>query len=138
MQPAIKALLPAELHAYDEASMIGSYACCNPVPEDADIDILFLLKEEDFYSFVQTAVDLDFEPDDAYIGCELNTRMNEENAFASFKKDGCKLNLLVTLDKKFYNNFILATLVCGKLNLKEKSDRLLVHHAILYGKYFAG
>lgn len=53
--------------------------------------------------------------------------------FISLEKDG--LNIIATEKTKFFDDFQLATRVAMKLGLNEKSQRITLFQAILYGNW---
>lgn len=97
---------------------VGSRVTCNPVPENADFDILLLAKNSRKYcEFLESK------------GFKL-TNEGYEGPFLNVKKD--KFDLIITQDETFYKKFLLATEVCEKLNLLNKLDRVSLFQSILY------
>lgn len=66
---------------------------------------------------------------DGYAADALNP--GTKSRFQSFRCDD--VNLIVTVDSEFYNRFVAATSVAMRLNLLEKSDRIALFQAVLYG-----
>ena len=105
--------------------LVGSRATCNPPPFDTDSDFLVaslngldldgLLVNEGYY----------FEHGDRY-------KLEDAKDFKSYRKDD--INLIVSNNEDFIQKFRAATSVCKRLNLMNKSDRIALFQAVLYGK----
>lgn len=134
MDHKIKQLLPDVFHRFYNASLVGSYECCDPIPENADIDILFLLDSENVFEFIDLVLQQGFIIDSNYHITMLDF-IFEHKGFVSWKKKDCLMNLLITLDIDFYERFNLATAVCKRLNVQDKKHRKIIHAAILYKKF---
>lgn len=102
----------------------GSQVTCNPPPGDAsDVDYL-VYTSKSLDKLLKYLEENSFE-------VEGSPEYDIHNSqFASFRKG--KVNLIVTNSIDFCMNHRLATEVCKKLNLLEKSDRIMVFKAILY------
>lgn len=101
---------------------VGSRYTCNPPPQDTDYDILVLCDQVDLAEHLDK---LGFEP---------HGSMHGSTEFTSFKHPTSPLNFIVTESQSFYDKFLLATHVAKKLNLLDKSDRITLFQAILYGR----
>lgn len=102
---------------------VGSQITVYPPPEgDTDLDILV----PDDATLINSLIDqAGFVPDS-------NPNYGELGEFTSYRKG--KINIIVAHDENFYRKFLLATEVCKALNLPEKTDRVLVHTAIMQGR----
>ena len=107
---------------FQRVQHVGSTATCNPAPTDTDEDWLCFCEDLDEIKY--KLGDLGWKNEE--------TKYAKLPDFISFRKRD--KNLIVTSEKWFYNNFILASLVAKKLNLLKKEDRLDLFHAIIYNK----
>jgi hypothetical protein len=104
---------------------IGSRRTCNPAPTDTDDDYLVLvslLDCGDIYKWTpggSAMADPRSNPSTAY-------------GFSSFRMG--EINIIVTTSELFFERFSEATDICRAWNLLEKTDRIAVHHAALYGR----
>ena len=106
----------------------GSRYTCDPAPMDTDED--WIVYVESFSKFQGWAINAGFEkttPEDheAYGSGEVE--------FKTYRRG--EMNLIVTEDRQFYDDWMLATCVCRELNLLEKADRIRVFQGILYGNW---
>lgn len=110
---------------------VGSRVTCNPAPTDTDRDTLVLIKArqaEEFVDELQNA-GCKVELGDGYAADALNS--GQAGRFQSYRMG--EDNLIVTIDEKFYGRFVAATSVAKRLNLLDKSDRIALFQAVLYG-----
>lgn len=110
---------------------VGSRVTCNPAPTDTDQDYLVLVAEEDAETVVKQLekAGCEVELGDGYAADALNS--GEENRFQSYRIGD--VNLIVTIDSGFFDRFMAATSVAKRLNLLDKSDRIALFQAVLYG-----
>lgn len=108
--------------------LVGSRVTCNPAPTDTDQDVLVYVLEEDFEDIACMLTDQGF---DVSGSVPANFQIDAENAFQSWKLG--ELNLIFTANNMFYERFLAASCVAKRLNLLEKSDRIAVFQAVLYG-----
>ena len=107
----------------------GSRAICNPPPQDTDDDYLvyqdipFANQDGDIESFL----------DKNGFKSETEEYEGDETLFSSWRRG--KLNIILTTDHGFAQKHIAATKVCRELNLLEKSQRIMVFQAVLYGEF---
>lgn len=127
MDEAMKDLLQAAV----KWQLVGSRVTCNPAPVDTDQDILVLVVDEGAHEFVHEMECAGFsvELGEGYAADALNS--GEHDRFQSYRCDDT--NLIVTVDPDFYRKFVAATSVAKQLNLLEKSDRIALFQAVLYG-----
>lgn len=104
---------------------VGSKYCVSPPPEDSDTDFLCLLSTKNMSSFQQEAVK------DGWVD-EGNEKGYEEEFFVSLRKES--INLILTWDRYMYDMFVVAAELCKLLNLKDKTQRIAVHNAVMHGK----
>lgn len=105
---------------------VGSRVTCNPPPADTDDDRLVLVRGLE--AAAQSLVATGWER-----GGSNDPEAPLDEPFASFRKEGSDLNLIVTDDETFYRRFLAATEVCQRLNLMDKEDRIAVFRAVRLG-----
>lgn len=111
--------LKALLSQAERWEFVGSRVTCDPPPVGTDIDILCFGDED----FEDAAVECNFEPSPAY---------GDNIRFISYRNGD--YNLIVTSDEEFYDKFMVATVICARLNLQKKEDRIMVFRGVLYGE----
>lgn len=105
---------------------VGSRVTCNPAPTDTDEDYLVLVDADTWLNrFKIFEGGLGFK----YGGSEVNILSG--NDFDSWRKG--EINIIVTSKIEFYYKFLAATSVGKRLNLLDKSDRIALFQAVLYG-----
>lgn len=102
---------------------VGSRVTCDPVPPDADLDVLGLVLPDQLSNVVDRLQGMEFDTG--------GSGSMDACLFVSMKRD--QVNLILTKDIEFYDRFLLATNVAKRLNLLKKEDRLVLFQAILYG-----
>jgi hypothetical protein len=108
-----------------DAEPVGSRVTCNPPPMDTDEDILILTSE--LYPLIKKLKEAGYKGGDVYFDTESGKATNN---FYSLRVGN--INLIITGEKQFFDEFMLATHVCKTLNVMEKKDRITVFQAILY------
>lgn len=103
---------------------VGSTVTCDPPVQGTDVDFLVLTEHPSPSLLAAKGYELDkgsdhYEP--------------SQGKFNSWRKG--RINLIVTYDEQFYNEFLRATLVAKSLNLLDKRDRIKLFQALLYGNY---
>jgi len=100
---------------------VGSRITCTPAPTDTDADFLVYLKKRG--------------TDISSLGFSLAESGNhyapEDNIFNSWRRG--EVNLIASSDYQFVRRFLAATEIAKRFNLLEKSDRVLLFQAVLYG-----
>lgn len=109
---------------------VGSTVTCNPIPEDADLDWLVLVKRDSIEPFVNSLLDEGFSTDKASMIDLAEGFMT--HGFISLKLD--VVNIIATSCDGFYQRFLAATHVAKRLNLLNKQDRIALFQAVLYAK----
>lgn len=101
----------------------GSRHMCSPPVMDTDED--YLIYTVDHFMLTEFIISQGFKAEggDSY---EI-----DDEGFQSFRRDS--VNILVTSDINFYEKFRNATVLCQKLNLLNKVDRISLFQFILYG-----
>lgn len=107
-----------------EYAYVGSRIICNPPTVDTDLDILVLVAVENFNKFFNTAVGIGFE----------SPKMEYESLGQFHSMRQGSLNIIICTELDFYAKFLLATKLAKRFNLRAKTDRIMLHHAILYGQ----
>lgn len=109
---------------------VGSRVTCNPPPMDTDQDFLVLVSASAFSDFDQYLCSYGYEFGGSRIhagGCLVG----DESSFQSYTLGD--VNLIVTSSDIFFNRFMAATSVAKRFNLLDKSDRIALFQAVLYG-----
>lgn len=111
-----------------EVTPVGSRVSCNPPPTDTDEDFLILCKDKKQLANLVSIIvgEMEQEGNKHYDGASAR-------GFTSWRKDD--LNLIVTRNKSFAKKFKTATKIATKLNLMQKSDRVMLFQGVLYGKF---
>jgi hypothetical protein len=111
--------------------LVGSRVTCNPPPVDTDQDILVFVDAERANQFVFEMENIGFvvELGEGYAADALNSE--ESDRFQSYRLDD--VNLIVTVDEKFYKRFAFATAQAKRANLLDKAERIALFQAVLYG-----
>lgn len=102
----------------------GSREICSPEPVGTDEDWIVLVTDLD--AAINTLAGAGFvtTTDQDYQGMK--------SPFQSWKRDD--LNILITDEATFFEEFNAATAVAKRLNLQDKSDRIALFRAVLYGE----
>jgi len=111
--------------------LVGSRITCNPPPVDTDQDVLVYVDAERANQFVFEMENIGFvvELGEGYAADALNSE--ESDRFQSYRLDD--VNLIVTVDEKFYKRFAFATAQAKRANLLDKAERIALFQAVLYG-----
>lgn len=111
--------------------LVGSRVTCNPAPTDTDQDVLVHVLARKAEDFIEAMVDAGFsvELGEGYAADALND--GQAGRFQSYRHGN--VNLIVTIDEKFYKRFVAATSVAKRFNLLQKDDRIALFQAVLYG-----
>lgn len=111
----------------------GSRVTCSPAPTDTDADYLVLTPP------TSTSVGLVVDAM-ALAGFRWEGSEHYQNAaasgFMSWRADD--INLIVTSNAAWADRHRAATAVCKRLNLMDKSDRIALFQAVLYGAVWEG
>lgn len=112
--------------------LVGSRVTCNPAPTDTDQDVLVLTTLELYLDKLWPHLEKDqFEAGGSDVGDRADYLATADMSFQSFTLGD--LNLIITFDQRFYDRFMAATDVAKALNLLNKSDRVMLFQAVLYG-----
>lgn len=111
--------------------LVGSRITCNPPPVGTDQDVLVYVREDHAGMFVHEMESFGFEVEigEGYAADALNS--GEEDRFQSYRLGD--VNLIVTVDERFYNRFSAATAMAKRANLMQKEERIALFQAVLYG-----
>jgi len=112
-----------------QSRLAGSRVTCDPAPTDTDIDVLCLIDPAQYDIFVAELFSDGFDLDGSRVSNEKS--IAESSGFQSFKKG--EVNLIVTGSLEFYRRFDAASSVAKRMNMMEKSDRIALFQAVLYG-----
>jgi hypothetical protein len=104
---------------------VGSRVTCTPAPTDTDEDVLLLT--DDLNTLIGDCIEVGFDRDGDH-------KASYPTEFVSLRSG--TINFIVTDNEEFFEKFMLATHVCKSLNVLNKSDRITVFQAILYGKEY--
>lgn len=113
---------------------VGSRVTCNPPPLDTDQDVLVHVHQTNM-AIVQSKLQAAGFVREGSNPAELNAEAHKDIVFHSFRKGD--MNYIITSDPQFYERFSTATELARKWNLLEKSDRIQLFQAVLYGKWWA-
>lgn len=108
--------------------LVGSRVTCDPPPVNTDQDVLVYVRRHQVDRLF-SALERDgwkFDGSEAYANS-----VREGQGFRSYRKGD--VNLVVTSEREFYDRFVAATTVAKHLNLLQKSDRVALFQAVLYG-----
>jgi hypothetical protein len=112
---------------------VGSQVTCSPSPEGTDRDYLVLVHSQDLNAqerFIQKVQHAGFTQTIKEV-VSPNSLHGSNGVFASFRHG--EINLIVTTCEHFHRRFLAATSVAKRLNLLQKSDRIALFQAVLYG-----
>lgn len=119
--------------ACDKVTLVGSRVTCAPAPTDTDQDVLCLVNLDKWPDLIEelTWDGFTFDGNEHYAnalegGCGFRSYRNGE------------INLILTTDAEFHRRFLAATSVAKHLNLLDKSDRIALFQAVLYGNPMEG
>lgn len=108
----------------------GSREICDPPPLDTDEDYVCFMRKNpsDVYEALEA---MGFTP------CDANEYDDQIQDWRAFRRG--KLNLIVTHCTRFYNGFVLATLIAKDMNLTRKEDRVALFRSMRehYGAHVA-
>lgn len=113
---------------------VGSRITCNPPPLDTDQDVLVLVHQSNHAEMERKILEAGFVKEGS-LPADSSIDAAACNVFHSYRK--CDMNYIVTTDGAFYQRFSTATELARKYNLMEKSDRIQLFQAVLYGKWWA-
>lgn len=111
----------------------GSRVTCNPAPMDTDADFLVQIPS-DQASVSRIVSEIGAAGFSWEGGEHYQSAVGE---FMSWRGDD-EVNLIVTASPKFAARHRVATSLCKRLNLMDKSDRIALFQAVLYGNDWNG
>ena len=114
----VQSILPGQL-----IRAVGSRVTCNPAPQNTDEDYLVLADDDTHSTLALAGFTQDGQPE-FYTG-------NDNGGFQSFRRG--TVNVIATRDIEFFDRFITATELAKRFNLLNKSDRIALFQAVLYG-----
>lgn len=109
----------------------GSRVTCEPPPTDTDIDYLGLVPAENWLEVDMWLLMNNWSLCGSHIAPEIPLTGIPADTFRSYRHGS--INLILTPDKVFFDKFMAATSVAKRLNLLDKSDRVALFQAVLYG-----
>ena len=108
---------------------VGSRVTCNPAPTNTDDDYLVFVDASNLQEFLNECV---FHSNYDFGGSFHGKDHKAANSVFYSLKSG-EINLIVT-DKEWFNRrFLAASSLAKHFNLLEKSDRVRLFQAVLYG-----
>ena len=113
-----------------EVAPVGSRVTCTPAPMDTDEDFLVLLPERGASTVLGLLIDDGYVIDGSAITDGVNRRPLEE-IFQSYSRR--HVNLIVTRNRTFFQRFMAATDIAKRFNIMQKTDRIALFQAVLYG-----
>lgn len=120
----------AKLPCVLNATPVGSRRTCLPPPTDTDDDHLLLIDNHDGFEILILSMGFNIDGSDVF---DHENRTPFDERFVSYKHKDNAVNLIVTTSPIFEKRFIAATAVATRLNLLNKSDRIALFQAVLYG-----
>lgn len=113
---------------------VGSRITCSPPPLDTDQDVLVYVHATNM-PIVQNKLETAGFVREGSNPADMNANVDKQSVFFSFRKGD--MNYIITSELEFYERFSTATELARKWNLLEKSDRIQLFQAVLYGKWWA-
>lgn len=120
-------------HYFTKYQFVGSRITCSPPPLDTDQDVLVLVHQSNHAVMELKILEAGFVKEGS-LPAEMENAANRDSVFHSYRKGD--MNYIVTTDEAFYQRFSTATELARKYNLMEKSDRIQLFQAVLYGKWW--
>lgn len=117
-------LLPSCI-VFTQMELVGSRVTCNPPPANTDLDILVFCSEDEFDNNISKLVEEEWNH------CGGDTRSGGDES-ESFRKG--EVNIIITCCQKEFDSFMLATRLAKRFNLLDKSDRIALFEAVMYGR----
>ena len=114
---------------------VGSRVTCNPPPLDTDVDTLALVTDPRGMVDAIQCVTTDAEGY-TFDGSIIEDPTQQTLRFVSLKKGND--NIILTGCPEFAKRFMAATFVAKSLNLLNKSARIRLFQAVLYGNQWNG
>jgi hypothetical protein len=121
--PEMLAIVEALGDVVFDLQPVGSRVTCSPAPTDTDEDWLMRVDSNPAGILKSLGFTQDGQPE-FYTG-------NDDGGFRSWRRG--EINIVTTPDQEFYNRFLTATHLAKRYNLLDKSDRIALFQAILYG-----
>lgn len=124
----------ALLKTFCEVEACGSRVTCFPPPKNTDADYLVFVssgREDDVSKVVNLLSGNGF----TWEGASEHYQVVAGYNFMSWRKDD--INFIVSASYDFVKRHRAATAICKRLNLLDKTDRIAVFKAVLYGEVAA-
>ena len=114
----------------------GSVLTCEPPPEETDIDIRVFVDCPGHTKMGTLSILVrGFERYRYFVeGAKHYQDMGAYNKFLSLRQSLGRINILLTLDADWYGRHKLATALCKEINELDKTKRIAIFQAILYGR----
>ena len=97
----------------------GSRVICNPPVLNTDEDWILLIEEKNILKSIKILNASNYYEG----GSEIQMLAREQHNY-SFKHYDNGLNLIITVNRTYFNSFKQATILATKLNLVDKQDRI--------------
>ena len=108
--------------------LVGSRVTCIPPPTETDQDVLCFVEEGDVGDVINGLESDGWKFDGS---AEYANALHGGVGFRSYRHG--EVNLILTSDFDFYSRFMAATSVAKRLNLLDKTDRIALFQAVIYG-----
>jgi len=111
------------LPSFRKVRRVGSQNIVGVTPNDSDFLVLCSRRESTLKRLEKLGYLVESGRESSYGAVFLKD-------FVSLRKN--KINIILTSDKKFFLNFLMANKVCVDLQLTSREDRVKVHKTLLY------
>jgi hypothetical protein len=126
----------------DKVLHTGSRVICNPIPLNTDDDYLLLIATGN-QETIQQLLTIDGYIKGGSLGAQWRKPLEENPDYSMRRLDGTtfrswkkgEINIILTCDKNYFENFYCATLIAKRLNLLRKEERVELFEAICFDRW---
>jgi hypothetical protein len=123
------------------AVAVGSRVTCVPAPTDTDQDWLACVPRQNWHAdMLLDALETSgqwtrCEGQTATVSGTMSRPQSQEypDDFSAWRMG--EDNLIVALERHFYDTFLVASRICQRMNVLRKADRIVIFDAVQYGKW---
>ena len=127
----ITSALARIIAAVPQTVAVGSRVTCNPPPQGTDADYLVNYLPEQANALWSAVREDGWEFGGSEIADDVNTTPESDRFYSHRLGD---VNLIITQSQSFAHRFLAASSIAKRLNLMNKSDRIAMFQAVLYGR----